>query len=154
MMSLLAFFQTVWSSNVLLYLITFYLVLSIFYSAHTGSCHYLDKPVLFKSFNLFSSLFVCLVFYLYCFDFHNYNTLFLFNQNIQMLFMLIMLFVLLCKQLDTDVSWKRSMSYAMSFPFWTSFCTAGYITFQGTSFLSWHVVSFSGEWHNVRILHP
>ena len=97
-MAIIAYFQSICSSNVLLGFVILYLVLSILYSAHFNSCYLFDKPVLFKSFNLFSLLFISLIFYLFCFDFDINDNMFFFNQNIQLLFIFIMIFVLLCSR--------------------------------------------------------
>lgn len=68
------------------------------YGSHFACCDKFDRPVLLKSFNLFSIFFIFLVFSLFCFDFVIFDKLYFFSQNFQLLFVFFAVCVLACSR--------------------------------------------------------
>ena len=85
-MDFLTFFDNVWSHNILLCIIIFYLLSSISFAAHFSCCDKFDRPILLNSFNSFSVFFIGLFFWLFCFDFVINDKLYFFSQNLHLLF--------------------------------------------------------------------
>ena len=85
-MNFLTFFDNVWSHNILLCIIIFYLLSSISFAAHFSCCDKFDRPILLNSFNSFSVFFIGLFFWLFCFDFVINDKLYFFSQNLHLLF--------------------------------------------------------------------
>lgn len=69
-------------------------MVAICFAAHFSCCDRFDRPVFLGSFNLFSFFVVCLLYGLFCFDFNPSDTLYFFNQNIQLLFITVIICVL------------------------------------------------------------
>jgi NADH-quinone oxidoreductase subunit N len=76
----------------------FYLLFAICFGTHFASCDNFDKPVLIQSFNYFSLFFLMLLFWLFCFDFICNDKLYLFNQMIQLIFIVCSICVLACSR--------------------------------------------------------
>jgi len=79
----------------MLLFVIFYLTLAIYFVAHFSACFLFDQPVILNSFNSFSSYTISLLAAVVCFDFVINDNLYFFNQNLQLLFVFIILGVML-----------------------------------------------------------
>ena len=95
-MDFLCFFDNVWFHNILLCIVIFYLLSSITFAAHFSCCDKFDRPILLNSFNNFSSFFISLLFWLFCFDFIVTDKLYFFSQNLHLLFLFFITCVIYC----------------------------------------------------------
>lgn len=95
-MNFLSFFTNVWFHNILVNFLIIYLLAAIVFGSHLACCDKFDRPILLNSFNLFSTFFVSLLFWLFCFDFSVIDKLYFFNQQFQLLFVFFIICVLVC----------------------------------------------------------
>jgi NADH-quinone oxidoreductase subunit N len=76
----------------------FYLLVAVTFGAHLACCDKFDRPVLLNSFNMFSTFYLSLLFWLFCFDLSTDDKLYFFSQNFQMLFVFFVICALVCSR--------------------------------------------------------
>jgi NADH-quinone oxidoreductase subunit N len=106
-MELLTFLDNSCFFNVSIYVISIYLLISLYYGVFLSSIDNLGLPNLLNSFNLFSFFFLSSVLFLFGFDFQFIDSLYFFNQSFQLFFLLI---VILALFVSRDFLIKRNVN--------------------------------------------
>ena len=89
LMVFLSIFNNVFFFNISIFLVSIYLLMIFCFGIRLSSAKELAYPSLVQCFSFFTVFFMASVLWLFCFDFFEFNALYFFNQNIQILFLVV-----------------------------------------------------------------
>lgn len=117
-------FNSVDFFNVVILVSGCYLLISHTFGTYLCSEYSIITPNFLNSFNSFSVIIFSVALYLFCFDFIFYDSLYFYNQNFQIIFLVVSLFILLITRdfLDTNNVIRFEYDSLFLFVVFSSFC--------------------------------
>ena len=116
-MDFFTFFSSVSFFNISVFVVAFYLLVSLFYGVRFASEVNFAYPNLLASFNNFSLFYLACFILLFAFDFSFHDSFYFFNENFQLIFFLVATLVLFVSKDFISIRKIEKFEYDILFVF-------------------------------------